>query len=712
MEMAVDDTDLDQALAEHGLQDTADDATVVSGSKTGSRPPSPNVSNIPTKQEIVLKWVFQPTDPSVQVKDIRTAHGNIMEIMRDQHPGQIVVMNSYNKIAQSTEILDVNNHTKMFTVHTKQTPRSRTSTTYEMYHRIQTTVPLHVLRRHPDVVKRLKAGNVRVAQHYWREDEKDVKDLGWFVTYNPKHSLQEQMTRNIRLAIAAGARCSDKRIPQFVCHQTSVSALFNRHRVATHAYGIQCREKDTKLLMKQLQKTYENSDKFLFYSSKHHHPTEYVKAILTQNQYLDNSRVVAIAGIPPAGMWSFEAYLQAKEHRILQVWVTKSTNTEGRYNLETTASNMRPVARFLNNNLERIYNEFLADPSTPDAARLADDMPMPYMASRISRLQDDGSDGSDDDGMSSSFASVGTGFYSTCSISLSEYDIPKESPPTVLPAVLNQHPPKPMTYIDALKRPTTPQLSDLTSNQQGGEEGASTNRRIEELEKQLAQLMEDKTKMQIELAIAQHRAHGYGHIFPKVAAPPKNIPRFDDISSPGDAAPPPVPVPPVAIPPPPPAPPHILQASPNQEPPATTVLPPGLQQACETMIQEIMTKQFEQMQQMFMHQMLGAYSGTAPPGRPHEPSNPPIFATQPQQQDPASSVGIAQGSHDGLMHSPFERQDTAGQQSRRSSIESPQHLRPLKRSDQKRTPVKNKDTDMIPRHIWTDEEDGEPPTNN
>lgn len=504
--------------------------------------PTPSISSMPKQQELVLKWVFKPTDARTTLAQIQTTHAYILQVMKDKYPGQIQVIGSNNRMINSDDLLNVNQHATMFRVHQKRAKGPKISTVYEIYHRIQSTVQLKTLRSQPEVQQRLKASFGRVAHHHWLEDETDVKDLGWFITYNPGHGLNTQMTQEIRKAISVGAQCKDKNIPRFVCYRTNVSAILQRVRRTTDAYGIQCRANDTGLLMRQLQKTYIKSNKFLFYSSRDHHPEAYAKAILSQNKYLSKSRVVAIAGVPPDTMWSFESYLKAKEPRIIQVWETPKTQSDGRYNLETTVDNMRPLARFLNDNLERIYLEFLADPTTSGATTPhCDDMPMPYMASRMS-LGETGSEGSEGGNSNFSFASVGTGYYSTCSISLSPYEeymgfddqegskIPHPASKAVPPIAKNYdqqqqpaaaaaaHPPTILTYSAVVQKGSAPQQSDHTSTMTSEE--LSNQKRVAELELQLLQMRIDKQVLELRLAQAEQQSLHYQQNLPLFSPPP------------------------------------------------------------------------------------------------------------------------------------------------------------------------------------------------
>jgi hypothetical protein len=440
-------------------EDIPDDATEVVQGRTSrdedtDHQSNPDISNRPKMQESVLKWAFNPSNTTTS-EIAHKHHATILKEIYKQFPSQFEACIPGKIVGEEAvtgddidDVLETGH-----TIYEIREHRNRNGiTNYEIYHRIHHSVTLSTIKANRKVNFLLQTHKVRVYTHAWTEDIQDVVDLGWFVNHNPGIGRNDEMHGIIKEEIKIGAKCDERKIPRFVIYGTTVSVqqTGNNNRANCRAYTIQCRKKDVGILKKQLAITYSNSGKFLFYSEKHINVGSYARAIRVQGRYIEASRVVAIAGIPPDAMWSFEPFLRQKNPMIHRVLTTSRTTSEGRFNLETTERYLFKLAEFLDQNIEALFKEFLNSPIVtytcpPDEMFV---LP-PHMASK--NLTGN-SMGEDDDRTVRTAYTGGTSFYSrydTSDRSDSSKDDDSDD------SILHNEQPRPPPTI----QPRAPQLS-------------------------------------------------------------------------------------------------------------------------------------------------------------------------------------------------------------------------------------------------------------
>ena len=408
-----------------------DDATPT---RNGNRSP-PNHSPPPgqidlyetdrVKREIVLKWAFKSSD----ITEVQQAHASTLrEIVRNFTESEVEIMSNRTGLAIKAREIDkiavsIATYKNYFSVTSPPTWTTKEGKTtprkYFIYHRIHSTLSLREIKQNCDVIDILQTTTCRFTEHLWNEDITDVKDIGWFVGYNPKYGMREQMEECVKRTISEKTKVREDKVPPFKIYKTAIFHMYQGNRYITYAYVLQCRTKQVKYLRRSLIAAYDKEAKFMFFEAKYHCPAEYATAIQVQRKHLNETSVVTIQGVSPAIMWSFDSYLKQKDPRIKHVLSTTRSQTEGRYNLITSRSNKNKVADDLEVKLGDFYRQFFREaPPTGPQQHDKNYLWPTVVTHRYGRFKAKGETASTDssDSPSGSIRSLCTiSFYSTCS---------------------------------------------------------------------------------------------------------------------------------------------------------------------------------------------------------------------------------------------------------------------------------------------------------
>ena len=436
-------------------------------------PPTTQI-NVPTPREmreIVLKWTFQTSDENA----VQLAHALTLQAIAKNFPStEVQIVSSLTGLVinhQEISELEFATPTR-YTSHFRpisKSPRSSNdgknpSKKYSVYHRIYSTRSLREIRQNYGVMDSLRGYKCRFSEHLWREDITNVKDVGWFISYNPKYGTCEQMLAGVRRTVSEKAHVSEADLPTFKIYKTTIFHMYENIRYVTYAYVLQCLGKDVEYLKGCLFATYDKEAKFVYFLSKYSKPRGYANAICAQQLYLDDTSVVAIKGISPTIMWSFDNYLKNAMSGIHHVLSTPKSNSEGRYNLVTTKANRKALALALDARLSKVYAQFLQE-APPTDPRVHDEaFPWPAMASRIYVRQDEQASESGSPANSVS-SECGMSVFSLCSYAPGpgEGDNDCSDDPPVVPDTGSPNPVPPTTVTTMASVPGLAPVSDLTS---------------------------------------------------------------------------------------------------------------------------------------------------------------------------------------------------------------------------------------------------------
>ena len=371
-------------------------------------------------REIVLKWTFKSSDETT----VQMAHAmTLRAIARNFTNTEVQIFSKVTGLTiRNQELFDPEFPTTKYRNYFRMVPtsfrRKKDGTTppkkYSVYHRIHTTFSLRELKQTHAVMDSLQEHQCHFSEHLWREDVTNVKDVGWFISYNPKYGMCEQMVAGVRRTLSEKAHVRETDLPPFKIYKTTIVHTYGRTRYVTYAYALQCLGRDAEYLMSCLMAAYDEEAKFVYFRSKYNYQRAYANAIVAQQLYLDETSVVSIKGISPTIMWNFEEYLKSAVPEIHHVLKTPKSDSEGRYNLVTTKEKRDELAKDLVGRLSDIYNQFLGE-ATPTDPRVHDAaFPWPTMASRINVQHNE--EGSESGSPTNSIRSdCGMTIYSACS---------------------------------------------------------------------------------------------------------------------------------------------------------------------------------------------------------------------------------------------------------------------------------------------------------
>lgn len=406
------------------------------------------------KTQLVLKWVISAQNHTAA----QTVHSSTLLAIKLQFGDKVdIVSNITHQIVKGNSTYnDANEYEKLFTMKAipqrQQTnKKSKQQELFEIHHRIYTSYSLASIKKEKEIQQQMRSisHNCKIEVHLWTEDVQDVREVGWLYGFTPGYQLSDQVEELIQQAISHSNKIATKQIPKFKCRKTSISAApsnDNQQKMIskTFAFAIQCRAKDTRKLIKLLQNTYASTGQFLEFKNKYNYPIEYAKAILSQNTFIANHRVVTIQGIPPDHMWTFDEYLKSKNPLVKQVLRTKRSQEDGRYNLLTSNRNIQTLAKDMHNTIASIYEEFLQD-STTQPQEKDDRFPWPPTMESKKLLRNSDFSDSESWGQTDSIASAGSSvaFWSTATVLSRDETIPgvhrSYTVPEVGPAPTNEY---------------------------------------------------------------------------------------------------------------------------------------------------------------------------------------------------------------------------------------------------------------------------------
>ena len=257
-------------------------------------------------------------------------------------------------------ITSVASHKALFDTHSKAGNNNR-KTRHTIIMKIRTSVSLYDIKNTESVRIQLKTLNIFIRQHYFPIDVHDIAGLGWFHTTHPSQMTYKTIKANIDLAIrtAVGDTVT---IPQY--HLSNCSPDFsddNGLSMKTKAVQILMARSDQKLLDSLLKKAYANNPIYVPWRLKHSNPPQYRNCLRVQHKYLLNTWTLPVNGVNRTEM--FYLHPQFIETGVISsVQQTRTTDTEGRWNLLVTRSEYKEACFKIQSILDK-YEQYVQIPS-------------------------------------------------------------------------------------------------------------------------------------------------------------------------------------------------------------------------------------------------------------------------------------------------------------------------------------------------------------
>ena len=345
--------------------DISDDVTVQNNGSSGPRPSTP--PDQPTSREYTLKFLIQ----SPQDLFIREATGQFLQLLhaivsiKATVPNVVFDMNDrpITKFSQDT----APHFLKSLPIDTSRgKPSNRKPNNYWIVFKINTQMTLSALRKHDLVANVLIGTKGRLSLHPWPVSDRDIVSIGFIVGAIPKYQMSEHFSTYVKSTISQ--KCNTKRVPQFRCVLSRISAPYKGVRIQCEAFDIQVRRQDVSTFVQLLYKAFpaNGNHNIILYSDRYKYPDRFLSAVNLQAKFTDSHRIVAIKGIPEYDMFSFDRILHQEFNQILQVLPTHTTNRGnpanqpiGRWNLLCAKKDFDSLAKELYHRMPSLFSDYL-----------------------------------------------------------------------------------------------------------------------------------------------------------------------------------------------------------------------------------------------------------------------------------------------------------------------------------------------------------------
>jgi hypothetical protein len=377
-----------------------DDVTVVSGSK-------PKETDFIAQEmtEMVLRFEIPYRNGQAADDDFKL-HAQLLKIMTSNYDEtELRIVDNKNqqvKDFHEEKWHDKPYHNSHFGIHADTSGRKLV-----VAHRIRSNHTIGTIKSESAIFQFLKKMNTYICAHYWKEDELDIKDIGFLLSYVPTKHSKEYVQNDIfeRSELNSAIDWTSAPPFQLIHAQPKIKISGQQRTLRTHAYSVQVKSKDATKMSKFLRSIYDQEPLFMPYSMKKKLPKVVAQAILKQNQLIADLFVVIIIGVSREVMKELKDTLRTDVAGFVGVSDTQHTETTGRWRVLVKAKTFHQTRKFIATNLQAWIDTY---PST-----LHDMTPKNYPKPQVNQRQ-----GADDDDDSSGHAS----YMSSCAQSYGSFD--------------------------------------------------------------------------------------------------------------------------------------------------------------------------------------------------------------------------------------------------------------------------------------------------
>jgi hypothetical protein len=270
-----------------------DDVTVVSGTKTTETDYIEQEMN-----ETVLRFEIPYRNGHTDAADTNL-HAQLLQLLTTMYDKtELLIFNNKNKRIkdfQEEKWKNSDYYNSHFGVHDDTSGRKTV-----VAHRICSTKNIGTLKGEPTIIRFLKQTNTYIRAHYWKEDELDIKDIGFLLSYVPTKHSKEHVINDMFERTKINSSVDWASAPPFhlIHAQPKVKIAGKQHPLRTHAYSVQqVKSQDAVKMNKFLWSLYDQDPLYMPYSMKKKLPKVVAKAILQQNHLIANLFVVVLIGI-------------------------------------------------------------------------------------------------------------------------------------------------------------------------------------------------------------------------------------------------------------------------------------------------------------------------------------------------------------------------------------------------------------------------------
>jgi len=305
----------------------------------------------------VLKFVFRPKN-SQESGRISRAHYDLLQCIFSEYPGITVWGNQGTAYTSTPRIDNIEQYMKIFKLHhCRPNANKNRQELYEIYHRIETSIPLRDIRNNFHMKELLNRHHCRIQVHKWNETETDIINLGFFTEVDPGNCTAEEFHQELAQTMQTANKLSTgKLIPKFQIRFSSPSLNVTGRWTRTKAFTIECKQQDAKQLFQYLSKVNPQDQTFVPHKLRHTTPKIYLSAIQHQTQFLNDIRTIPIEGVPEDVMFYYKEELE-KLTGVLKCHRHALTNERGRWNVQVYHEEFASFTKFFDANLLDIVKE-------------------------------------------------------------------------------------------------------------------------------------------------------------------------------------------------------------------------------------------------------------------------------------------------------------------------------------------------------------------
>jgi hypothetical protein len=333
-----------------------DDVTVVSGTKTTETDYIEQEMN-----ETVLRFEIPYRNGQADDADTKL-HAQLLQLLTTAYDEtELRIFNNKNKrITDFQEEKWQNNeyYKSHFGTHVDTSGRKTV-----VAHRIRSTKNIGTIKGEPTIIRFLKQTNTYIRAHYWKEDELDIKDIGFLLTYVPTKHSKEYVTNDMFERAALNTNVDWASAPPFhlIHAQPKIKIAGKPHPLRTHAYSVQVKTQDAAKMNKFLRMLYDQDPLYMPYSMKKKLPKVVAKAILQQNHLIANLFVIVLIGISRDVMTALKDNLNRDVQGFIGVSDTNQTDQRGRWRVLVQEKTFKKTRKYITANLDTWLSQIPTD---------------------------------------------------------------------------------------------------------------------------------------------------------------------------------------------------------------------------------------------------------------------------------------------------------------------------------------------------------------
>lgn len=297
-----------------------------------------NKTNESNKYDMNLRLSFQAENKQEASKH----HMKVLRFIKRN----LSLYDAYDKEDMPFDIPDADDTMSMnyfnYNQHKQKSP-------FVVVHRLVCNLSYGKMKRIDGMITLLKELKCRMYWHHWDTTTWDIVNMGFISGASPKHQTAGSLQTKYEQSYDNNA--DYKLIP------TQIKLTQNGLNLFTTAYEVHCARNNFEEVCNYLSKSTQSQNQNLVLNRwRYTNIDVFAKAILKQNDFISNIRTVPVYGISEMGMnFVYEKLMERPD--VLDVKETSTSETLGRWNVQTTLATFEKLTKWLETNIKRILEE-------------------------------------------------------------------------------------------------------------------------------------------------------------------------------------------------------------------------------------------------------------------------------------------------------------------------------------------------------------------